>query len=467
LIFSRAATVIAGLPLAICASVANAQTLSAALADDNVSAEYNVEIDLEHPRRALITARVTPNERGLCLSRSAADTGLTHGWATFVHELVVEDSNGEPVNAVYDSDGCWTINSEGAVTARYSMLLQHDRFPNMPGDDELAYAGDWGQFWTGRALFMEGLPAEDISVTFLLPQDWAVTVPWPQAEDGTPFTFAPPDIDALLDSGFMLGTHESRTFAQGDATAHIGLTGAGPIARGDLVEQTLSDALASFTDLHGGAPTGDLAVFLGRGRSFGGGVMGRTISMLVIDDVPDRVMPLLSYIVIHEAFHLWNVNFNYADQSQMYWFTEGFAEYFTYLYMYETGLLDSETLRSKLEERASLYADAIGQLSMAEAGREKLDNYNLIYSGGMMAALALDMHILQSSNGEHRLRDVMPALFARFGPGADETLDHNSFAALIEEETGTNVRKILSENVEGTQSIPTAELIDQIMETIE
>jgi predicted metalloprotease with PDZ domain len=61
----------------------------------------------------------------------------------------------------------------------------------------------------------------------------------------------------------------------------------------------------------------------------------------------------------------------------------------------------------------------------------------------------------------------MPALFARFGPGADETLDHNSFAALIEEETGTNVRKILSENVEGTQSIPTAELIDQIMETIE
>lgn len=465
--FSRTATAIAGVPLAICASVANAQTSSAVLADDNVSAEYTVEIDLEHPRRALVTARLTPGEQGLCLSRSAADTGLTHGWATFVHEFAVEDSSGEPVNSSYDGAECWILGSEGPVTARYTMLLQHDRFPNMPGDDELAYAGDWGQFWTGRALFMEGVPAENISVAFSLPQDWVVTAPWPQAEDGASFTFAPPDNDALLDSGFMLGTHESRTFAQGGAVAHIGLTGAGPIARGDLVEQNLSDALASFTDLHGGAPTGDLAVFLGRGRSFGGGVMGRTISMLVVDDVPDAVMPILSYIVIHEAFHLWNANFNYADQSQMYWFTEGFAEYFTHLHMHEKGLFDSETLRSRFEERAGLYADAIGQISMVAAGQEKLDNYNLIYSGGMMAALALDMHILQESNGERRLRDVMPALYSRHGPGAEASLDNNGFAALIEQETGVNARDILNENVEGTQTIRTADLIDQLMETVE
>jgi predicted metalloprotease with PDZ domain len=465
--FSRTATVFAGVPLAISASLASAQTSLAALPDDNVSAEYLVEIDLERPRRALVTARITPDERGLCLSRSAADTGLTHGWATFVYELVVEDSNGETVNASYDGDGCWSLESEGAVTARYTMLLQHDRFPNMPGDDELAYAGDWGQFWTGRALFMEGVPTEEIGVAFSLPQDWVATAPWPQAEDGAPFTFAPPDNDALLDSGFMLGTHESRTFSQGGAVAHIGLTGAGPIARGDLVEQNLSDALASFTALHGGAPTGDLAVFLGRGRSFGGGVMGRTISMLVIDDVPDAVMPILSYIVIHEAFHLWNANFNYADQSQMYWFTEGFAEYFAHLHMHEKGLFDSETLRSRFEERASLYTDAIGQISMVEAGLEKLDNYNLIYSGGMMAALALDMHILQGSNGAHRLRDVMPALYSRHGPGAEASLDNNGFAALIEQETGVNTRDILNGNVEGTQVIPTAGFIDQLMGTVE
>ena len=351
MVFSRTAAVIAGVPLAICASLANAQTSSAVLADDNVSAEYMVEIDLEHPRRALVTARLTSREYNLCLNRSAADTGLTHGWATFVHEFVAEDLNGEPVNFAYDGGGCWIVGPEGPVTVRYTMLLQHDRFPNMPGDDELAYAGDWGQFWTGRALFMEGVPAENISVTFSLPQDWVVTAPWPQAEDGAPFTFAPPDTDALLDSGFMLGTHESRTFNQGEATIHIGLAGAGPAARGDLIEQTLRDALASFTDLHEGAPTGDLAVFLGRGRVLGGGVMGRTISMLVIDEMPDSVMPILSYIVIHEVFHLWNANLNYVDQSQMYWFTEGFAEYFSHLHMHEKGLLDSETLRGMFEER--------------------------------------------------------------------------------------------------------------------
>jgi len=460
----RLVTAIAGMQIVICTGLAGAQTHSVELADTTFSSEYRVEVDLERPRRALITARIKPGERGLCLTRSAADTGLTHGWATFVYELVVENSNGEPVSARYDGDGCWTLESESTVTAQYSILLQHDRFPNMPGDDELAYAGDWGQFWTGRALFVEGLPAENIRVEFSLPQGWIVTAPWPQAEGDASFSFAPSDNDALLDSGFMLGTHESRIFNQGEARVHIGLAGAGPSARGDLIEQTLTDALVSFDALHGGAPTGDLAVFLAHGRSFGGGVMGRTISMLVTDgDVPDSVMPILSYIVIHEAFHLWNANLNYNDQSQMYWFAEGFAEYFTHLHMHETGLLDRETLRARFETRANRYEDAIGPMSMMEVGQEKLDNYDLIYSGGMMAALALDMHILQASNGEHRLREVMPVLFSSYGAEADVALDHNRFASLIEEETGVNVLDILRQNVEGTQTIPTAELIDQLM----
>lgn len=467
MVFSRTATVIAGTLLAACASITNVPISSTVSVDDNSSAKYSVKIDPEHPRRALITAQITPSERGLCLSRSAADTGLTHGWATFVHKLVVKDLNGETLNASYNGDECWRLESSGAVTAQYSMLLQHDKFPNMPGDDELAYAGDWGQFWTGRALFMEGVPTKDVSVTFSLPPDWAVTAPWPLAEDGTSFSFTPANDDALFDSGFMLGTHEARTFKQGAATIHVGLAGEGPVARGDLMVQILSDALTSFTDLHGDAPTGDLAVFLGRGRGLGGGVMGQTISMLVIDDVPDKVMPILSYIVIHEVFHLWNANFNYADQPQMYWFTEGFAEYFTHLHMYKKGLFNSETLRSKFEKRAVLYAKAIGQNSMMEAGQEKLDNYDLIYSGGMMAALALDMKILQASNGEHRLSDVLPALYSRYGPGTNETLNHKSFATMVEAETGVNVLEILNANVEGIQTIPTTMLIDQMMEAVE
>jgi hypothetical protein len=121
---------------------------------------YSVKIDAEMARRAHVTAQVVPGDRGLCFTRAAHDTGLTHGWATFVHDLSVKDSNGHPLTVDYDGDGCWRVApTDEPITAEYTMLLNHDRFPNDPGDDELAYAGDWGQFWTGRALFMEGASA--------------------------------------------------------------------------------------------------------------------------------------------------------------------------------------------------------------------------------------------------------------------------------------------------------------------
>ena len=101
-------------------------------------AEYFVQIDTDEPRRAQVAASIVSGEHGLCFSRSADDTGLTHGWATFVHKLAVNDANGQSVNAEYDGDGCWRSDSNGRVTVSYTMLLMHDKFPNMPGDDELA-----------------------------------------------------------------------------------------------------------------------------------------------------------------------------------------------------------------------------------------------------------------------------------------------------------------------------------------
>ena len=433
---------------------------SAALAD----ADYFVQIETDKPRRAQVTARIVSGERGLCFSRSADDTGLTHGWATFVHKLAVNDANGQSVNAEYDGDGCWRLDSNGRVIASYTMLLMHDKFPNRPGDDELAYAGDWGQFWTGRALFIEGKPAREVSVEFSLPQGWAVTAPWPSAGDSG-LTFVPPDTDALFDSGFMLGTHQSRQFNQGDAAIHMGLTGTGPLARGDELVAILSTALGAFTDLHEASPVGDLAVFLARGRILGGGVMGQTISILVVDEVSDEFMPTLSYILIHEAFHLWNANLNYANQSDMYWFSEGFAEYFTHLQMQQQGLVDAKTLLGMFEERASLYAATAGQLSMVDAGQQKLDHYDLIYSGGMLAALALDMHVQQSSDGRYHLKDVMPAFYARFGVDSDTRLDLSTFASVIEEQTGADSREILRQHVAGPHVLPTAALIEQLANT--
>ena len=426
--------------------------------------DYIVHISADQPRRAQVTASIEPGQSGLCFTRSAEDTGLTHGWATFIHKLSVKDTDGQSVNATYDGQGCWNLNLKSRVTVSYTMLLLHDKFPNQPGDDELAYAGDWGQFWTGRALFIEGKPSAPTRVEFSLPTGWAVTAPWPSA-DNTGLVFAPPDTDALLDSGFMLGKHESLEFKHGETIIHMGLSGAGPLARRAELKKTLDRALGSFTDLHKGSTVGDLAVFLSKGRVLGGGVMGRTISMLVVDEVPDEFMPVLAYIVIHEAFHLWNANLNYENDTDMYWFSEGFAEYFSHFELLQQGILDNKTLLAKFQERADKYVAAVGQLSMIETGQQKLDNYNLIYSGGMMATLALDMHILKTSNGRHRLANIMPALFASYRLENNKPLNLDTFASVIEEQTGVDCREILQRYVAGTEVMSTASLLQQLAST--
>ncbi|MBT8114415.1 MAG: hypothetical protein KJP04_03500 [Arenicella sp.] len=427
--------------------------------------DYVVQINADQPRRAQVTASIEPGQHGLCFIRSAEDTGLTHGWTTFIHKLSVTDPDGRSVNAAYDGEGCWRLNSTGRVTVSYTMLLLHDKFPNMPGDDELAYAGDWGQFWTGRALFIEGKPSAAVTVEFLLPPDWAVTAPWPSAGN-TGLIFAPTDTDAVFDSGLMLGKHESLKFSRGNAVIHMGFNGAGPRARRAELREIFDRSLGSFTDLHAAPTVGDLAVFLGKGRVLGGGVIGNTISMLVVDEVPDTLMPMLAYIVIHEVFHLWNANLNYANQEDMYWFTEGFAEYFSHFELLQQGILEGKTLLGRFEERAGKYAAAAGQLSMAEAGQKKLDHYNLIYSGGMMATLALDMHILKTSNGRHRMADVMPALYTRFGVETEVPLDLDTFAAVIEEQTGVDCSGILRRYVTGTEVLITAPLMEQLAGTL-
>ena len=452
-------------PVILCATV----YFGTAFAD----AHYSVTIDSERPRNVNVVASVRPGKQGLCFSRAAGDTGLTHGWATFVHQLSVRGMNGESVPVKYDGHECWRIPTSDQVipekvTVSYTMLLQHDRFPIRPGYDEAAYAGEWGQFWTGRALFVEGEPETKIEVDFILPPDWKITAPWP-ASDDTGLSFTPPDSNALLDSGFMLGTQYSKQLTLGETTAHIGLVGDEPLQHQEKLIVTVDGALKSFSELHQAPPpSGDVAVFLGQatGRRAGGGVMGRTISMLVPKDAPDELVAIFTYMVTHEVFHLWNTDLNYSSSAEMYWFSEGLAEYYTFRTMHQAGQIDSSSMFESLRERESLYREAAGQISMVDAGERKLDYYNLVYSGGLMAALALDMHILETTNGAYRLDDVLPAIYEQFGPDSDVGLNLSTLAVTISEITGADTDELLQQYVSGIEIFQGDRLLAWLAETL-
>ncbi len=423
-------------------------------------ASYQVTIDQARPRYATVQAQITPQQGKIFLNDAAADTGLYHGWATFVHSIKAFDADGNPVEVVYLTDGSWRLSSPAnqEVTLHYQMLLQHDRFPNDPGDDELAYAQPWGVMWTGRALFISGADAGNIEVAFDIADNWRVTTPWQRHADKQ-HTFKVDGNRQLLDAAFMAGTHDEFELQQGNAFVRLGLGGESVRSQADFFKSIVTRYLDQYGNLFGGPPSANMVLLASEGRLLGGGVMGSSISMLFDSQLTQNMLPLAHYITTHEMYHLWNANFNYENLPELYWFTEGFAEYATFLTALRGGDLDQKTFLVQLAGRYQNYHDVFGDLSMAEAGAAKLDHYDLIYSGGMLAALALDINIREQSSHAFSLNTLHQYIYANYSPGSQTGLTNDELISAIQRSTHIDTRQFFERYIKGTSKLP----IDQVL----
>lgn len=433
------------------------------LATDVMATSYTVTLSKDRLRHAEVVARLNPVDGRISLSRNARDTGLYHGWATFIHEIEAFDSNNNAVELEYSAGGIWQlVDHDGSpVTIRYRMLLQHDRFPNDPGDDELAWARDWGVMWTGRALFLEGADAEKIKVEFVLPESWNVSTPWPRPELDT-FTFSVPGYDDLLNSAFIAGEYEETVLGDPASPQAIIALGGEAVAASELVRGLVGLGLEEFTRLFGSGPAKQLLLVAVDGSFWGGGVMGSTISMIQGGPLDENTTPMLAYITTHEMFHLWNSNFNIAsleDSDALQWFGEGAAEYYTWLTFLGTGMVDESAFLGELGKRYGSFMASRTDRSMSGVGPDKLDHYDLIYSGGMMATLALDLAVRAGSENSSSMGDVLKAIQSGYGPLASGVLEADQLPVIVKEVTGVDVSVIFEQYIFGNVELPMSEFL--------
>lgn len=415
-------------------------------------------------RRADVTAVVTPDRGLIRLNRNGPDTGIFNQWATFVLDIQASDSVGEALELETVKIGAWRLKNwrRGPVTVKYAMILQHDRFPNEPGDDELAVAKPYGVMWTGRALFIEGAPAENISVSFTAPDGWRATTPW-SMRDASGLSFEAADTDDLLESAFFAGAHETIEVAAGGAAARIA-TGPDMAAETALFRKTLHTFLPAYADLFGSENTSTPVIVALPGSFWGGGVIGRTISLTHGGALSPEIEPMVSYIVAHEAYHLWNAQWNYDARSRpaLEWLVEGSAEYYTWLTSVRTGAVPSDALLDQIAERWTTYKNAIGDLTIAEAGRTKLEDqnsYDMVYSGGMMLSLALDLTIRRETQNGKSLDDVIRLLQSRFTGTEGNRLTPSSFAQAIKSATGVRSRSFIEQYTRNNTVFPAPALL--------
>jgi len=161
----------------------------------------------------------------------------------------------------------------------------------------------------------------------------------------------------------------------------------------------------------------------------------------------------------HELFHYWNGNFFLVgeDPESLYWFTEGFTEYYASLSLLRTGMIDEELYLKKLERYISRYIVAksmwpVESTSFVNAGKEKHKNWLLLYGGGATIALILDFEIRQATENRKNLDDVMFELKSRFGEKGLK-ITTKDVENMVSEISGEDYHLFFEKYIYGTEKI--------------
>ena len=292
---------------------------------------------------------------------------------------------------------------------------------------------------------------------FDIPDGWKVSAPWSRSEDSAD-SFSVSDTDALMDSAFVVGEHEEILLGiPGQPAAVIALGGEAPLEAKPLIVGLVGQALETYSQLFGSPPHKRLMFIAADGSFWGGGVMGSSISMLFGGALDENTTPMVAYIVTHEMFHLWNANFHYSGieaMDDLQWFSEGSAEYYTWLTAVRSERVDIETFLGELGQRYQMYRAARTDRSLSEAGAVKLDHYDLIYSGGMMAVAGLDLQIRSATRGEKSLDNVLRAIQAQFPSSGTDEFDLGTLPSVVRSVTGVDVGDFFDDYVTGNEEIP-------------
>ena len=427
------------------------------------SARYEVKIDADERRVAHVKCVLTPkissdakgDQKPLLLFMSHFGTEDTYdGYSRYLRDLTATDTDGEKIPVTEIGKTQWMVETENdlPVTLHYKVLLNHDEREWSFGRDEAPYVQEDCIFCPGYALFIVGEVA-DIELCVDVSDDWHVSTPWNRIGNER-HRFAIADHNDLMYAYLVLGTHAEKMAESEGAEVLLALGGHFKTSM-DEVQRTVKSLLHTYSGIFGGTPT-DRMLFVANPCDIysGGGVSGRSISVLMDGTLDADNRRSWTPLVAHEICHIWNGKaINFSEQE--YWFSEGFTEYASKISCVRLGVISEEDFLKDLERKCELYLSKQGELSIREAGENKMPNRGLVYEGGCLIAAALDLQIRKLTNNRSSLDDVMKQMYREFGlTGNEYTM--NDVIRIVSQTADENFEPFFKKYVSGTDRLPLA-----------
>ena len=441
-------------------------------------AEYSLTFGADSLRRFHVDADLPVAHGELVMASPVLAEPLPNGWADFIENLSARDVSGRAVSLTHLGSGRWKLDRQlKRVKLSYDVALKHDDVRwAISGLFARGYAVDDAAFFFGHVAFISGdtdfkNPAH---IRFKIPKGWQIATAFPQVK-GRKGVYQAEDWEELRLSGSMVGNLAHRHFEQGPLEVVVsGPKNLEPIIA--MIGDPLRSVIAGYAHDMGGAPPGKFGFFFAihpNGR--GGETTDNTISMMLPKPPDADAMGDFTYVIAHEIFHLWNaVAIAPEDYSQSYWFSEGFSVYGAMLELYRSNIISEEQfLKDKAagyDKYLSGYRKAAGTVSLQEAGQDKAKHNDLIYYGGMAAAIALDIEGRSrcgAANGG--FAEMMRLAHDEFGK-TGKRYKADDLVRLASQATGTDMGPFFERYIHGNELIPLADYLKRaglILSTVE
>jgi predicted metalloprotease with PDZ domain len=433
---------------------------------------YTVRIDAQK-NRAHVEADLQLEGNQLSLFNVNPMPGFPNGQADFLENIQVKDKNGASIKLINKGEGDYELASPGnhPIHLSYEVRLEHDNLNWPAGNEEILYHTDEGIMMTGYALFL--VPAEKMSgatqVEFILPNGWHANTAMQSIHNSKRSehknSFLAQSRRELVNNAMFFGSAQSTQFQAGGIQLSLVL-GKRYWPQRQLFEDLLRQQLQVYLPMFGAKPlAARYLIIINQGDSGDGGAFSGSFSQFLRGDAELRTRPIWGRVLAHELLHFWNGLSLVPENDQEEWFKEGVTDYLTITSMSHNHLINHAYVKQWLEnlsrgQMVARRAQGI-QGSVRDAAKNKHQNWLLVYGGGSIAGLALDIELRRASAEKVSLSQLMQILYRDFAlQGRKYQL--NDIALAAQQLTGKDFHPILQNLVENQNALDLSPLFSAL-----